>query len=164
MWLISWCPSWSGETFIITPESVALKSSASSPSGWAQFLRPVGTDHSVCALTDGEQHTNNSLSTSARTAQPLSPEANPFVQGETLRDGSKGHRNDLEWQSRELAKQEFDYKSVRDPRRADFGCSPNNPRAAPVPVTSLMNSELYSFQSRWAFHQFIWIIRTYCQE
>ena len=55
-----------------------------SQSDWARFLRPVGTDHSVCALTDGEQHTNNPLSTFARTAQPLYPEADPFVQGETL--------------------------------------------------------------------------------
>lgn len=65
------------------PESVALKSSASFWSGWALFLRPVGADHSVCALTEGEQHTDNPLSTSTRTAQPLSPEADPFVQGET---------------------------------------------------------------------------------
>lgn len=81
-----------------------------SRSGWARFLRPVGTDHRVGALTDGEQHTNNPLCTSARTAQPLSPEADPFVQGETLGDGSKGRRNDLEWRSRELAKQEVDFK------------------------------------------------------
>lgn len=68
-----------------------------SRSGWAQFLRPDGTDHRVRALTDRERHTDNPLSTSARTAQPLSPEADPFVQGETLGDGSKGRRNDLEW-------------------------------------------------------------------
>lgn len=74
-----------------------------SRSGWARFLRPVGTGHRVCALTDREQHTDNPLSTSARTAQPLSPEADPFVQGETLGDRSKGCRNDLEWRSRELA-------------------------------------------------------------
>lgn len=79
-----------------------------SRSCWARFLRPIGTDHRVCALTDGEQHTDNPLCTSARTAQPLSPEADPFVQGETRGDGSKGRRNDLEWQSRELAKQEVD--------------------------------------------------------
>lgn len=82
-----------------------------SRSGWARFLRPAGTDHRVCALTDGEQHTDNHLSTSARTAQPLSPEADPFVQGETLEDGSKGCRNDLEWRSRELAKREADFEA-----------------------------------------------------
>lgn len=65
----------------------------------------------MCALTDKEQHADNSLSTSSRTAQPLSPEADPFVQGETRGDGSKGHRNDLEWQSRELAKQEADFEA-----------------------------------------------------
>lgn len=65
-------------------------------SGSARFLRPAGTDYRVCALTDGEQHTDNPLSTTARTAQPLSTEADPFVQGDTLRDGSKGHRNILE--------------------------------------------------------------------
>lgn len=64
----------------------------------------------MCALTDEELHTNNPLCTSARTAQPLSQEADPFVQGETLRVRSKGHRNDLEWRSRELAKQEVDLK------------------------------------------------------
>lgn len=36
-------------------------------------------------MTDGERHTENLLSTSTRTAQPLSPEADPFVQGETDR-------------------------------------------------------------------------------
>lgn len=84
-------------------------------SGWARFLRPVGTDHRVCALTDGEQHTDtdNPLFTPARTAQPLSAEADPFVQGETLGDGSKGRRNDLEWRSRELAKQEVDFKEAQ---------------------------------------------------
>lgn len=81
-----------------------------SRSGWARFLRPVGTDHSVRALTDGEQHTDNPFSTSARTAQPLSPEADPFVQGEIQGDESKGCRNDLEWQSRELAKRGVDIK------------------------------------------------------
>lgn len=64
---------------------MALKSSASSRSGWARFLRPVGTDHSVSALTDGEQLSNDPLSTSARTTQPLSPEADPFVQSESPR-------------------------------------------------------------------------------
>lgn len=82
-----------------------------SRSGWARFLRPVGTDHRVCAPTDREQYTDNPLATSARTAQPLSPEADPFVQGETLGDGSKGRRNDLEWQSRELAELEADFKA-----------------------------------------------------
>lgn len=96
------------------PESVALKSSASS-------LGPAGLGSSsgllalirVCALTDGRQHTNNLLSTSARTAQPLSPEADPFVQGEALGDMLKNCRNDLEWQSRELAKQEAVFEAQR---------------------------------------------------
>lgn len=57
--------------------------------------------------------TNNPLSTPARTAQPLSAEADPFVQGETLGDGSKSRRNDLEWRSRELAKQEVDFKEAQ---------------------------------------------------
>lgn len=119
-----------------------------SQSGWARVLRPIGTDHSVCALTDGEQHTDNPHSTSARTAQPLSPEADPFVQGETLGDGSKGCRNDLEWRSRELAKQEVDFFS----RSTEVCEGPTSllepdPQAAPVPVTSLMNSECYCFQS-----------------
>lgn len=81
-------------------------------SSWARFLRPLGTDQCVCALTDGEQHTNTDdpLSTPARTAQPLSAEADPFVQGETLGDESRGHRNDLEWRSRKLAEQEVDFR------------------------------------------------------
>lgn len=71
---------------------------------WAQLLRPVvGTNHRVRALPDGEQQTDQLLSTPVRTAQPLSAEADPFVQGETLEDGSKGHRNYLERRSRELA-------------------------------------------------------------
>ncbi|KAK9538894.1 hypothetical protein VZT92_004036 [Zoarces viviparus] len=49
---------------------------------WARFLRPVGTDHR-------EQHTDDPLSTSSRTAQPLSPEADPAVQDETQRSVDK---------------------------------------------------------------------------
>lgn len=64
-------------------------------SGWARFLRPSGADGRTRALTDGEQHTTNPLSTPVRTTQSLSAEADPFVQGETMRGGSKGHRNDL---------------------------------------------------------------------
>lgn len=56
-------------------------------SGWARFLGPAGTDHRA---TDGEQHSDNPLSNSCRTAQPLFPEADPFVQDETLNDGSTG--------------------------------------------------------------------------
>lgn len=136
-----------------------------SRSGWARFLRPVGTDHSVCALTDGEQHTDNPLCTSARTAQPLSPEADPLVQGEARGDESKGCRNDLEWQSRELAKLGADIKVKvqRCTKVAIFLLEPDS-SAAPVPVTSLMNSERCRFQSRYLFffpqvdwtpHQFI---------
>lgn len=111
-----------------------------SRSGWARFLRPVGADHWVCALTDREQYTDNPLSSSARTAQPLSPEADPFVQGETLGDESKGRRNDLEWWSRELAKQEVVFKS-RSAQGYEGQISLPEPdsQAAPVPVTSLMN-------------------------
>lgn len=63
-------------------------------SGWALFLRPAGTDDGACAPTDGEQHTKNPHTTSNRTPQPLSPEADPFVQDETLGDEQKVWR---EW-------------------------------------------------------------------
>ncbi|KAK5859535.1 hypothetical protein PBY51_021087 [Eleginops maclovinus] len=92
--------------FFITPESGSEVLCLLSRSGFARFLRPGGADHRVCALTDGELHTDDPLSTFHRKAQPLSPEADPFFQGETLGDGSKGRRNDLEWRSRELVRQE----------------------------------------------------------
>lgn len=82
-----------------------------SQSCWAWFLRPIGTDHRPCALTDREQHTDNLPSTSSRTVQPLSPEADPFVQDETRTDGSEVCRNDLEWRSRGLVKREVDFKA-----------------------------------------------------
>lgn len=53
-------------------------------SGWARFLRPAGSDDGARAPTEGEQHTKNAHTTSNRTPQPLSPEADPFVQGGTL--------------------------------------------------------------------------------
>lgn len=59
-------------------------------------------------MTDGKQHTDDLLSTTTRTVQPFSPEADPFVQGETLGAGSKGCRNNLECRSRKLAKKEID--------------------------------------------------------
>lgn len=119
-----------------------------SRSGWARFLRPVGTDHRVCALTDEEQHTDNPLPTSSRKAQPLSPEADRFVQGETLGDGSKGCRNDLEWRSRELAKQEVDFKAeAQRPMKDRLLLEPDS-QTAPLQVTSLMNCKCYCFQSR----------------
>ncbi|KAK1879357.1 Solute carrier family 35 member E1 like [Dissostichus eleginoides] len=99
---------------IITPESGSEVLCLLSRSGLARFLRPVGADHRVCALTDGERHTDDPLSTCHRKAQPLSPEADPFFQGETLGDGSKGCRNYLEWRSRELAKQEVRLLSRSD--------------------------------------------------
>lgn len=86
-----------------------------------------------------QQHTDDPLSSSARTAQPLSPEADPFVQDETLGDGSKGRRNDLECRSRELAKQEVNLKAGAD----QFFLLEPDSQAVCSPVTSLMNSESY---------------------
>lgn len=104
----------------------------------------------MCARIDRERYADNPLATSARTAQPLSPEADPFVQGETLGDGSRGCRNDLEWRSRELAGLEADLKAREVYEGPGFFFSlllePDS-QAAPEPVTSLMNSECYCFQS-----------------
>lgn len=117
--------------FVITPESMALKSYASSRSNWAWFLRPIGVDHSVRALTDGEQHTDDPLST--RTMQPLSPEGDPFVQGETLENGSKGCRNDLEGRSRELSKAGSIFQRAQGrSARKDFPLLNATLKAAPV--------------------------------
>lgn len=120
-----------------------------SQSGSARFLRPVGTGQRQRAQTDGEQHTHNPLSTTARTAQPLSTEADPFVQGGTLGDGSKGYRNDLEWQSRKTGRagsRFFVSRSVEVCEGTTFLLEPDS-GAARVPVTSLMNSERCSFRS-----------------
>lgn len=117
--------------FVITPESMALKSYASSRSNWAWFLRPIGVDHSLRALTDGEQHTDDPLST--RTMQPLSPEGDPFVQGETLENGSKGCRNDLEGRSRELSKAGSIFQRAQGrSARKDFPLLNATLKAAPV--------------------------------
>lgn len=98
----------------------------------------------MCALTNGEQHTDNPFSTSARTVQPLSPEADPFVQGETLEDGSKGCRNDLEWRSRELAKQEADFEAeAQRSTKERFSFSNQNPDGSCVGHVS---NEFYCFQ------------------
>lgn len=137
-----------------------------SRSGWARFLRPVGADHRV---TDREQHTDDPLSTSSRTVQPLSPEADPFVQGETLGDGSKGRRNDLEWRSRELAKQEVGFLKQKhgglwrtySPSRTRF---PNSSCGGHVSdeLRATVSSPGKVFpQADWILHQFIW---SYCQE
>lgn len=96
----------------------------------------------MCALTDGEQHTDHPFSTSARTVQPLSPEADPFVQGETLEDLSNGCRNDLEWRSREPAKQEADFEAeAQRSTRERFSFSNQNPGSL---VT--VSGEFYCFQ------------------
>lgn len=77
------------------PESVALKSSASSPGPAGRGS--VDPALRVCAPTDGEQRPANPTS---RTAQALSPD--PVVQGEALVGRLMDRRNDLEPGSRGL--------------------------------------------------------------